>query len=152
MNVFTNPSDLIYYDNEDDNIIIYSNILPSFNKDSLISLISVDTNDISFFTYSKIINNSHIWLRNEVLVRFKQPMILSTLEQQLSNFGNIQIYSESNNEYSIICKNEQDLIEISNILYDTNYVYYSCPDFYGTGSLNTTDPYYSDQWGLNNSG
>jgi hypothetical protein len=56
MNIFSNPSDLIYYDNEEDNIIIYSNNLPSFNKDSLISLISIDTNDISFFTYSKVEN------------------------------------------------------------------------------------------------
>ncbi len=152
MDIFSNPSDLVYYDNDDDNIIIYSNDLPSFDKDSLISIISVDTNDIAFFTYSKIVNNSHIWLRNEVLIRFKHPVLQATLEQQLSDFENIQILNESNNKYSIICKNEQDVVEISNILYDTSQVFYSCPDFYGTGSLNTNDTYYPEQWGLNNTG
>ena len=66
LNIF-NENEVVY-DNEDDNIIINSENLPNMDKDSLIELISVENNDISFFTYSKLVDGEHLWLRNEVYV------------------------------------------------------------------------------------
>jgi len=54
--LFTNPTDEILADDEDDNIIVNSLSLPSMNKDFIIQTISIEDDDIAFFTYSKLIN------------------------------------------------------------------------------------------------
>jgi hypothetical protein len=153
--IFTDSTDVILADSdEDDNIILNSLSLPLFNKDSLIALIQIDTDDILFFTYSKVMDSDHIWLRNEVLVKYKDSsmMTLENLQILLSSYDLISITQEPDNEYSILCKNEYDVMTIANMLYDTSKVKYSTPDFYSNFQLNTSDPYYSDQWGLNNTG
>lgn len=61
--------------------------------------------------------------------------------------GNIE-----ESEYEITCLTENDVFDIANLLYDTNHVIYSTPDFHSTLSLNTSDYYYANQWGLDNSG
>jgi hypothetical protein len=153
--IFSDSTDVISADGaEDDNIIVNSLSLPLFNKDSLIALIQIETDDISFFTYSKIVDNNRLWLRNEVLVKYKDSsiMTLTDIQVRLSNYDLISITQEPDNEYSILCKNEYDLMNIANMLYDTSKVIYSTPDFYSNYQLYTNDPYYSVQWGLHNTG
>jgi hypothetical protein len=141
--IFADEKDKIWADNEDDNIIVNSSQLPGIHKDSLIATIRLNTNDIVFFSYAKRINGEPIWLRNEVLVKYKECMpMLAALQTGLSQYDLISIEENPDNEYSILCKNERDVIEISNMLYDSNIVEYSTPDFYSNIILQTSDPYY----------
>jgi len=49
--LFNKPTDEIFADDEDDNIIINSLSLPLMHKDSIIAAIRIATDDIAFFTY-----------------------------------------------------------------------------------------------------
>ena len=55
--LFVDSTDQILADDEDDNIIVNSTSLPFMNKDSIIVFISIDSNDIAFFTYSKLVDS-----------------------------------------------------------------------------------------------
>jgi hypothetical protein len=89
-NIFTAPDDEIFADDEDDNIIINSHSLPFLHKDSIIDNISIASDDIVFFTYSKLVNNSRIWLRDEVYVKLKsRANYLSYVNPIIQNYNNI---------------------------------------------------------------
>ena len=68
-NIFKEITDEILEDDEDDNIILYSNSLRNINLNSLVSIISTKSDDISFASYSKTIGDEHLWLRNEVYIK-----------------------------------------------------------------------------------
>jgi hypothetical protein len=151
--LFSNSTDEILADDEDDNIIINSLSLPLIHKDALIAAISINSDDIAFFSYSKLIENEHIWLRNEVLIKLKNNTFFQSIIQPiLQNYDIVSVNDEGDNEYSIICKTETDVITLSNLLYDTSLVIYSTPDFYSEINVNTNDPYFNNQWGLKNTG
>jgi hypothetical protein len=151
--LFPDSTNEILADNEDDNIIVNSLSLPLLHKDSIISFIEIDSGDVSFFTYSKWIDNGHIWLRNEVLIKLKDTAYFQSIIQPIiQHYDIVSTTFEGDNEYSIICKTETSVITLSNLLYDTSFVIYSTPDFYGEISLNTNDTYFCNQWGLKNLG
>ena len=151
---FSSNTDTVRYGNDDDNIIVISDKLMTLNLPILLSSISQDPTDISFVTYAKKIDNRRIWLRNEAYVKFKNNASYSTyLMPFMSHFSNYSLdYDDEENDYKITCNNETILLQIANGLYDTQYVYYSSPDFYCEMSLNALDPYYGNQWALNNIG
>lgn len=74
--LFADPTDEILADDEDDNIIVNSLSLPSLPKNAIIAAISIDSDDIAFFTYSKRVNGGRIWLRNDVYVKPKPEAFL----------------------------------------------------------------------------
>ncbi|MBQ2853830.1 MAG: S8 family serine peptidase, partial [Bacteroidales bacterium] len=149
---FRNVNDEIIFDNEDNNIIINSSSLSNRNLNEIINSISISTDDI-FLSYSKLINNSHIWLTNEVYVKLKDSLYYSThILPVTSQQQNIDIHYDGDNEYRIVCCTEEQVITIANQLYDTNYVVYSTPDFYSEIDLCTNDEYYDRQWNLKNAG
>ena len=151
---FSSNTDTVRYGNDDDNIIVISDKLMTLNLPILLSSISQDPTDISFVTYAKKIDNRRIWLRNEAYVKLKNNASYSTyLMPFMSHFSNYSLdYDDEENDYKITCNNETILLQIANGLYDTQYVYYSSPDFYCEMSLNALDPYYGNQWALNNIG
>ena len=150
--IFNSPNDEVIYDDEDDNIIVNSMSLPFISKDSIIDAISINYDDITFFTYSKVVNGSRIWLRNEVYVKMREDRanFSSFAQPVLNNYNNISVNYEGDFEYRIVCQSENDVLEIANQLHDTTQVVYSTPDFYSDGSLNSTinDPLFYLQWGL----
>ena len=64
----------VYFDDEDDNIMVSSKSVVLRNVDSLLQHIVLSNNDIAFITYSKQIGESHIWLRNEIYVKYKDSL------------------------------------------------------------------------------
>ncbi|MDR3046726.1 MAG: S8 family serine peptidase, partial [Bacteroidales bacterium] len=151
---FANDKIEIIADNDDDNIIINSAVLPLIPIDSLIVAIQIDSDDICFFSYAKLIEKNRIWLRNEVVIRYKENMqvTIAELQNSLSNYDLINITFDDYIGFSILCRTEHDVVEIANLLYDTLIVEYSSPDYYCEGGVCTADPLYSYQWGLNNLG
>lgn len=99
-------------------------------------------------------DNRRIWLRNETYVKLKNDTsYYSYLLPFLSQFNDYLLeYDNEVEDYKITCDKEADMLQIANGLYDTQYVYYSSPDFYCEMNLNTTDPKYEYQWSLNNVG
>ncbi|MDR2084547.1 MAG: S8 family serine peptidase [Bacteroidales bacterium] len=154
-NIFNAEGDEILADDEDDNIIINSFRLPIITKDSLINAISIEHDDIVFFTYSKVVNENRIWLRNEVIVKYNSNTLTSieSLQNRLATYDSISISYVQDNELSIICKKDKDVIEIANLLYNTESVEYSTPDFYYNYTLDADDPLFNNyQWNLKNTG
>lgn len=73
LSIFNDEKDEVFYGSEDDNIIISSLQLPDFSQTQLINNITNGHPDsIAFFAYSKKINGQQIWLRNEVMIKFKE--------------------------------------------------------------------------------
>lgn len=151
LNIF-NENEVVY-DNEDDNIIINSENLPNMDKDSLIGLISIENNDISFFTYSKLVDGEHLWLRNEVYVSFSDTAYFRKHVKPILGNYSVQSYSyEGYNEFRIVCTDEWDMMLLANSLVGIDGVKYSTPDFYGEIVFDRSDEFYTHQWGLNNTG
>lgn len=146
----------VKYDDEDDNIIVNSSKLLQLTKDSIIRFIQIDSNDILFFTYSKLTDSTSnkLWLRNEVLVGLKQGYDTSNISNLYSQYELLGIIDEGNNDYVIKCKTESDVLNLSNLLYVSGYVDYAHPDFYSQGILSSTinDPLYPYQFYLKNTG
>lgn len=149
---FRDVNDEILFSSEDNNIIINSSSLSNRNLYEIIDNISISSDEV-FFSYSKLINDSHIWLTNEVYVKLKDSLYYSThFLPVISQQQNIDIHYEGDNEYRIVCGTEEQVISIANQLYDTNYVVYSTPDFYSEVDMCTNDEYYDEQWNLRNIG
>ncbi|MGI6291942.1 MAG: hypothetical protein ACOXZH_05930 [Bacteroidales bacterium] len=146
----------VIYDDEDDNIIVNSSKLLELTKDSIIRFIQIDSNDILFFTYSKLTDNTSnkIWLRNEVLVGLKEGYNISDISNLYSQYETLGVVDEGNNDYIIQCKTESDVLNLSNLLYTSGYVDYAHPDFYSQVILSSTinDPLYPYQFYLKNTG
>ncbi len=139
-NIFNDMTDEIIFDNEDDNIIVNSIKLPQYNKDSLIAQISVSSNDISFFTYSKLIDSNHLWLRNDIYIQLMDTTYFSSdIYPLLVNDSIISYEYEGDNEYRITCSNEWSMMLLANYLHNMNFVNYSTPDFYSKITLSTDD-------------
>ena len=133
------------FNSEGNNIVVNSSSLSSRNLNEIINSISISSDEV-FFSYSKLINDSHIWLTNEVYVKLKDSLYYSThFLPVISQQQNIDIHYEGDNEYRIVCGTEEQVISIANQLYDTNYVVYSTPDFYSEVDMCTHDEYYDEQ-------
>lgn len=74
---FRDVNDEILFSSEDNNIIINSSSLSNRNLYEIIDNISISSDEV-FFSYSKLINDSHIWLTNEVYVKLKDSLYYST--------------------------------------------------------------------------
>ena len=150
---FRDVNDEILFSSEDNNIIINSSSLSSRSINDIISDLTISANDVVFFSFSKIINDSRIWLTNEVYVKLRDSLYYSThILPVISQQQNINIHYEGDNEYRIVCGTEEQVTSIANQLYDTNYVVYSTPDFYSEVDMCTNDEYYDEQWNLRNIG
>ena len=149
---FVAPSDEIIENDEENNIIINSSSLNTIDIDSLISAISVKSDDIEFFSFSKVINGHHYWLRNEVFVKLTDLTKYNQYVQGLlSYYGVIVSNYEGFNEYSMTFGNETQMMQFANRLKDSLWVEYSTPDFYSDTylcSYTPSDPLYFYQWGL----
>ena len=152
LNIFN--EDEVVYDNEDDNIIINSENLPSIDKEELIEQISLLPNDISFFTYSKILENgNHIWLRNELYISFFDTVYFDKIVRPiLENYSVVSYNYEGDNEFRIVCDDEWNMMLLANSLEGMEGIKYSTPDFYSEANLNYDDTYYADQWGTHTRG
>ncbi len=146
--LFSNLNDEVLADDEDDNIIVNSNSLKSLSKDYIINYITNNNpSKIAFFSYSKLLDGAHVWFRNEIIVKLKDNAYFTSFANPIiQSYNNVVVTYEGDNEYSIICQAEQDVIALANLLYDTSFVVYSTPDFYSEISLDTEDPYFNKQW------
>lgn len=153
---FKAPGDEILYDNEDDNIMISSVNLPKVNIDSLLYAACVTPDDISFYSFSKLLDgndSNYIWLRNEVFIQFADTSYFHKNVFPILNKYKIRnYYYEGDNEYRFVCDDEKLMMSFANSLYGQEGILYSTPDFYGTQRYATMDQYYNKQWGLHNIG
>lgn len=151
--LFNDPQDEIWSDDEDNNIIVISNSLNSRSISEIVSSISLSNNDITFTSYAKRINGNPIWLTNEAYVKLKDNSYYTSFVQPiLSQYSSVSSYYEGDNEYRFVCPTDSVVVTLANRLYDTAYVVYSSPDYYGLGSLHTNDTYFNNQWNLKNTG
>ncbi len=130
--------------------------LPNVNMDSLLHAVNVDPYDISFYSYSKLldgVDSEYIWLRNEIFIQFTDTsFFLKNVVPILDKYRVRTYYYEGDNEYRLVCDDEGLMMSLANSLYGQDGVIYSTPDFYGTLRYATADPYYGQQWGLHNTG
>ena len=150
---FNNANDEILSDNEDSNIIVNSYSLSTQNSRDIIENMSLTSDDIVFMSYSKIVNGNRIWLTNEVYVKLIDSLYYSRhIIPVISQYPNVRVYYEGDNEYRIVCHTENQVTSIANQLYNRDYVVYSTPDFYSQINLCTSDEYYDEQWNMKNIG
>ena len=151
--IFTGSSDEIIGDDEDDNIIINSNSLKTMNISTLISSISVKTDDIAFFTFSKLVNGKHLWLRNDLYVKLSDTTKFQQFITGMFNTYEVLSFNyEGSGEYKMVCNNESKMMQLANRLHDSTWTIYSTPDFYSDIILSSNDTHYSEQWGIKNTG
>ena len=117
-----------------------------------------NTNDIFYEApFFKTLWNDTIGLSHLFYVKLKAEEDYSKLVN-LSNIYNVTIIG--NNEYmplwyTLSCSNKStgNALEMSNVFYESNLFATSEPDFMIYNILNcVNDTYYSNQWGLNNTG
>ena len=145
----------VFSSNEDDNIVVNSPSLPNLNINHFIyTITSGHSDNIPFISFAKIIEDgdSRIWLRNEVMVKFREGYDTSDIRTILSNYNFISIEKESSTEYNFLCRTEDDVVSLSNAIYESNLAEYSTPDFYGNYQLSTNDPLFTYQYYLRNDG
>lgn len=153
LSIFNDEKDEVFYGSEDDNIIISSLQLPDFSQTQLINNITNGHPDsIAFFAYSKKINGQQIWLRNEVMIKFKENHDTSDIRSILFDYVIDSIEKESDLEYNFICGSENDVISLANRIYESGFVVFSTPDYYGEYHLNYSDPLFPFQYYLKNTG
>lgn len=152
--LFNGSNDEIIYDDEDDNIIVNSASLALISKAYIIQQISVSDGDIAFFTYSKNVEGERIWLRNEIYVQFVDTSYFRLYAQPLfSDYGVTAYNYEGDNEFHLICNDETKMVMLANLLHQHFSTEYSTVDFYCDAALaSINDTYFSDQWGLHNTG
>ncbi len=152
--LFNGTDDEIVYDDEDDNIIVNSTSLRSISVPTLIQQISVSSGDITFFSYSKNIGGKRLWLRNDIYVQFVDTSYFRIYALPLfSDYDVVSYNYEGDNEFHLVCNDEEKMILLANYLYQHFSTEYSTVDFYSDASLcSNNDTYFSDQWGLHNTG
>ena len=152
--LFNSSGDEVIYDDEDDNIIVNSNSLRTISKATLIQQISVSSGDIAFVTYAKSLGGEKIWLRNEIYVQFVDTSYFRIYALPLLTTYDVATYNyEGDNEFHLVCNDEEKMVLLANLLYQHFSTEYSTVDFYSDASLcSNNDTYFSDQWGLHNTG
>ncbi|MBP5614872.1 MAG: S8 family serine peptidase, partial [Bacteroidales bacterium] len=152
--LFNGTDDEIVYDDEDDNIIVNSTSLRSISVPTLIQQISISSGDITFFSYSKNIGGKRLWLRNDIYVQFVDTSYFRIYALPLfSDYDVVSYNYEGDNEFHLVCNDEEKMILLANYLYQHFSTEYSTVDFYSDASLcSNNDTYFSDQWGLHNTG
>ena len=150
-NIFNDPSDIVIRDPEDDNIIVFSRRLLNIPLGLLQNLISVSNTDIGFMSYSKVLNNNHLWLRNDIYIQLLDSLIYDDkLNAFLQNHQGIDVQYEGSGLYRVSSSSETTLLYIANSIYDSSFVRFATPDFYSETALLTSDPLYPYQWNLKN--
>ena len=153
LSIFNDEKDEVFYGNEDDNIIINSLRIPSFSQSQLINNITNGHSDsIVFFSYSKRLNGQQIWFRNEVMIKFKENHDTSDIHTIMSDYIIDSVEKEDDLEYNFICSSENDVVSLANRIYESGFVDFSTPDYYGEYHLNYSDPLYPLQYYLKNTG
>lgn len=54
--------------------------------------------------------------------------------------------------FIVACPKDQNSLELANVINQEDFSYYAIPNFSYTGIYTTNDPFYPDQWSLNNTG
>lgn len=151
--IFSDAQDEIWSDDEDNNVIVNSNSLGSRDILDIISMVSLSSNDIAFYSYAKQLNGYPIWLTNEAYVKLKDSTYYAShIQPVLLQYPSVVSYYEGDNEYRFVCPTDTIVVTLANKLYDTTFVVYSSPDYYSLGNLHTNDTYFVDQWNLKNTG
>lgn len=95
-------------------------------------------------------------MTDQVLVRLKTGIELKNLSD---TFKALDIQTVKEDEYiereyvlTINPKNKNDALDVANQLYETGAFEFCEPNFLVLNAVNTNDPYYSQQWNLQNTG
>ncbi len=95
-------------------------------------------------------------LTNQIIVRLKQERDYAILQKSIEAY---KIDDVKQNEFekktyllSVNHSSEKDAMQIANELYETGLFEYAEPDLMLFIKYETNDTYFSDQWGLNNTG
>ncbi|MBQ6277039.1 MAG: S8 family serine peptidase [Bacteroidales bacterium] len=119
--------------------------------DSIVNILSVHNNELIVSKVYYPVSDNHIhWCNNRIVVMLQSMELLQSLLGQLSiEYEEISIFNKDT--YVITLSGIEDMsIQVSNMLYETGQVTSAQPDFYFIAELNNA--YYSDQWGLHNTG
>jgi subtilisin family serine protease len=95
-------------------------------------------------------------ITDEFVVKLKSPFDYSELER-IAKETNTQIVKQNQFDPSIYTlsadKNAQgNALEMANYFYETKKFEFAEPNFLGLNIIHSNDPYYSDQWSLENTG
>lgn len=152
-NVFYGNNDTLIFCEEDDNIIIKSKELPKVSIDLLIRTITNNHGEkIKFYAYSTVSNGHRFWLRNEVVSKANSSEALSSLLGVISNYNVDSVWIEDSLYLYAICPNFEDVISLTNSIYESGFVFFSEPDYYFDYEDHYNDPLYNEQFYLHNTG
>ncbi|MBQ2488350.1 MAG: S8 family serine peptidase, partial [Bacteroidales bacterium] len=105
-------------------------------------------------TYAKSLGGKKIWLRNEIYVQFVDTSSFRIYALPLLTTYDVATYNyEGDNEFHLVCNDEEKMVLLANLLYQHFSTEYSTVDFYSDMSIfSNNDTHFSDQWGLHNTG
>lgn len=142
-----------YYSDEDDNLVINSQLLNSINMPAFLFFITEGHPEkIKYYTYAKNIHDKHVLFRNEIVVKLKNPENINTILSIIQNYSVSNIEIEDSIYLYIVCNTESILMMLANQLYESGLTHYSEPDFYIDYEYYYNDPYYKNQYYLHNTG
>ena len=100
--------------------------------------------------------NMLLVLKDEFIVKLKNSTSYSNL-QKLADKNNCIIGEENQfvkNQFMINVseKSNLDALQMSNLFYETDFFEFSEPNFIILNAFNSNDTYFTDQWGLKNTG
>ena len=151
--IFNANSDTIDFCDEDDNIIIKSNNLSHVNMDVVIdSITNNHPEKISFHSYASISNGHRFWLRNLVISKLIDYNYYPSIQNIINNNNVDSVWLEDSLYLYALCTNMENLITLCNSIYESGYVSFSEPDYYYQYNNHFNDPFYNNQFYLNNSG
>lgn len=111
---------------------------------------------IAYFSFISESLGRYSAVTNEFSVKVKSPASLRKLESLVEEYE-CEFYRAAQlgeDEYivQIPKDSEWDTLQLACLFYEAGGFEFTSPNFYCFNTLATVDPYYGDQWGLNNNG
>jgi subtilisin family serine protease len=91
------------------------------------------------------------WAANEILFQIKDTCnVFMVLNELNIPYDTVKRWGYNQYSYLLTLSNNQDAVDYANLLYESNKFVYAQPSFYRI--LKKQNPYYPQQWNLNNTG
>ena len=107
---------------------------------------------VKYYSYSKILNGSRIWLRNEVVAKIKSINLIPSAISLINDYSDVSFTVEDTLYLNVLCPNESTVVALSKDLFESGLVSFAEPDFYNAYENYFNDPLFGQQYYLHNTG
>ncbi len=151
---FTHPSIIEMSVSDETEDILMARLTTSTPINNILLFLSsmnILASDLAGYSYGyKTTMGSNFWPTMEIVFRLKQEIKIDFLKEILEQYNAIFV-SEKYGVYNYCLPNINDVFIIANTIFENGYAQWAEPDFYSNGQLHS-DPLYSEQYYLNNTG